>query len=61
MILWTARLLSKSDHGMATPELMEVHNDDDVVDIINCVALYHEKLRRSLPEIRDKMAVARAH
>ena len=28
---------------MATPELMEVHNDDDVVDIINCVALYHEK------------------
>ena len=43
MILWTARLLSKSDHGMATPELMEVHNDDDVVDIINCVALYHEK------------------
>ena len=31
---------------MATPELMEVHNDDDVVDIINCVALYHEKLRR---------------
>ena len=43
MILWTARLLSKSDHGMATPELMEVHNDDDVVDIINCVALYYEK------------------
>ena len=39
-ILWTARLSSKSDHGMATPELMEVHNDDDVVDIINCVALY---------------------
>ena len=28
---------------MATPELMEVHNDDDVVDIINCVALYYEK------------------
>ena len=26
-ILWTAHLLSKSDHGMATPELMEVHND----------------------------------
>ena len=24
-------------------ELMEVHNDDDVVDIINCVALYYEK------------------
>ena len=22
---------------------MEVHNDDDVVDIINCVALYYEK------------------
>ena len=31
---------------MATPELMEVHNDDDVVDIINRVALYYEKLRR---------------
>ena len=31
---------------MTTPELMEVHNDDDVVDIINCVALYYEKLRR---------------
>ena len=28
---------------MATPELMEVHNDDDVVDIINCVSLYYEK------------------
>ena len=28
---------------MATPELMEVHNVDDVVDIINCVALYYEK------------------
>ena len=28
---------------MATPELMEVHNDDDVVDIKNCVALYCEK------------------
>ena len=24
-------------------ELMEVLNDDDVVDIINCVALYYEK------------------
>ena len=44
-ILWTARLLSKSDQGMATPELIEAHNDDDVVDI-NCVALYYEKLRR---------------
>ena len=42
-ILWTARLLSKSDHGMATLELMEVHNDDDVIDIINCVTLYYEK------------------
>ena len=30
---------------MATPELIEAHNDDDVVDI-NCVALYYEKLRR---------------
>ena len=45
-ILWTARLLSKSDQGMATPELMEVHNDDDVVDVINCLALYYKKLRR---------------
>ena len=35
-ILWTARLLSKSDQGMATPELMEVNNDHDLVDIINC-------------------------
>ena len=47
-ILWAARLLSKSqsksDQGMATPELMEVHNDDDVVDIINCVALYRDNL-----------------
>ena len=25
--------------------LAEAHNDDDVVDIINCVALYYEKLR----------------
>ena len=24
-------------------ELMEVHNEDDVVDIINCVALCYEK------------------
>ena len=29
-ILWT-----ESGHGMATPELMEVDNDDNVVDIIN--------------------------
>ena len=28
---------------MATLELMEVHNDDDVIDIINCVTLYYEK------------------
>ena len=28
---------------MSTTELMEVHNDDHVVDIINCVALYYEK------------------
>ena len=27
---------------MGAPELMEVHNDEDVVDI-NCVALYYEK------------------
>ena len=32
-----------SNYDMATPELMEVHNDDGVVDIINCVALYYEK------------------
>ena len=31
---------------MATTELMEVHNGDDLVDIINCVALCYEKLRR---------------
>ena len=28
---------------MATPALMEVDNHDNVVDIINCVALYYEK------------------
>ena len=28
---------------MATQELTEVDNDDNVVDIINCVALYYEK------------------
>ena len=28
----------KSGHGMATPELMEAHNDDNVVDI-NSVSL----------------------
>ena len=28
---------------MATPELMEVDNDDRVVDIKNYVALYYEK------------------
>ena len=38
-ILWTERLLSKSGYGMATQELTEVDNDDNVVDIINCVAL----------------------
>ena len=43
-IPWTEGLLSKSGHGMATPALlMEVDNHDDVVDIINCVALYYEK------------------
>ena len=26
---------------MATPELVEVGNDDNVVDIINCMALYY--------------------
>ena len=29
---------------MATPALMEVDNDDNVVDIINCVGLYYEKV-----------------
>ena len=43
MILWTEGLLSKSGHGMATPALMEVDNQDNVVDIINCVVLYYEK------------------
>ena len=28
---------------MATPALMKVDNDENVVDIINCVALYYEK------------------
>ena len=28
---------------MATTALMEVDNHDNVVDIINCVALYYEK------------------
>ena len=28
---------------MATPALMEVDNDDNVADIINCVVLYYEK------------------
>ena len=40
-ILWTEGQ-SKSGHGMATPALMEVDNDDDVVDI-NCVVLHYEK------------------
>ena len=42
-ILWTERLLSNSGHGMATPAPMEVDNNNNVVDIINCVALYYEK------------------
>ena len=42
-ILWTEGLLGKSGHGMATPALMELDNDENVVDIINCVALYYEK------------------
>ena len=52
--LSTAPLLSKSNHGMATPELMEVHNDDDVVDIINCVALYYEKGTSSNAFLREE-------
>ena len=28
---------------MATPTLMEVVDDDNVVDIINCVPLFYEK------------------
>ena len=41
----TERVLSESCLGMATPELMEVDNDDNVVDIINCVPLLTEKFR----------------
>ena len=36
-------MLSNSGHGMATPAPMEVDNNNNVVDIINCVALYYEK------------------
>ena len=42
-ILWTEGLLSKSGHCIATTALMEVDNHDNVVDIINCVALCYEK------------------
>ena len=41
-IFWTEGL-SKCGDSMSTPALMEVDNDDNVVDIINCVALYYEK------------------
>ena len=42
-------------------ELMEVHNDDDVVDIINCVALYYEKASGNafLREEKFRAAVSR--
>ena len=57
-VLWTEHLLSKSDHGMATTELMEVNNDDDVVDIINCVALYYEKGARGNAFLREEKFTA---
>ena len=41
-IFWTEGL-TKCGDSMSTPALMEVDNDDNVVDIINCVALYYEK------------------
>ena len=49
---------------MATPELimMEVDNDDNVVDIINCVALYYEKGASGnwfLPKEKFRAAVSR--
>ena len=43
---WTVFSLGAPEVSLITichTELMEVHNDDDVVDIINCVALYYEK------------------
>ena len=49
---------------MTTPELMEVHNDDDVVDIINCVALYYENQwdffgKKNFIELPDRAPVSR--
>ena len=47
---------------MATPELMEVDNDDNVVDIINCVALYYEKgasVNEFLPKEKFRAPVSR--
>ena len=43
---WTIFSLGAPEVSLITichTELMEVLNDDDVVDIINCVALYYEK------------------
>ena len=39
---------------MATPALMEVDNDDNVVDIINCVGLYYEKVPVGMHFFRKK-------
>ena len=39
---------------MGTPKLMEVHNYDDVVDIINCVALYYEKGASGNASLREE-------
>ena len=36
-------MLSNPGHGTATPALMEVDSDDNVVDIINFAAMYYEK------------------
>ena len=35
-------------------ELMEVHNDDDVIEIINCVALYYEKGASGIAFLREE-------
>ena len=39
---------------MATPALMEVDNHDNVVDIINCVALYTKKVPVGMRFFRKK-------
>ena len=39
---------------MAIPALMEVDNHDNVVDIINCVALYYEKGASGIAFLREE-------